>query len=269
MNIQDFEIQAYLRNMSYEDIKRLWDKPLYQILRYDYVLDILSNNRLTFVNIQQSWWEEPYELCMFRPQYTLQGKSVDISEVAGHFYAQCWSTNRNSNAMWKIYSDHHDGVRIQTTFGEIIQLLYTSKTPLDLQELIPYFGKIQYLKQTKIKNYIANFDNTPISNWLDRISDSLFAKRDNFLYEKEYRILFSEATIDKNNQKVGIKNMIQYPIDAQKFIKEITFDPESDIKINKKRKKELQSIVGDRIKIYKSRLYLHDLEPLHINLTNS
>ena len=254
-------------NLPIEYVIANWNKKLYHILPYKYFLDILKNHSLYFVNIFQSWWDEPYELFYYRPNYFSQinGKSVhiDVKSLAMSFYAQCWSENRDSDAMWRIYSGkNYDGVRIATTLGEIIKLLY----PITNINQFPNIGFMRYEWKKDIKQWLANHSSITFLNWREAAVESLFMKRKNFSHEKEFRIIFSVPTMQDNGRPSVVQNHLSIPIDINTFIKEITFSPFIDSNKYGKHYRNITRYLNGNIPVNQSYLYTDDISNKTITL---
>lgn len=80
----------------------------------------------------------------------MEGRSYKerLNHQCMRYYGQCWSLTKDSDAMWRIYSNHKDGVRIKTTVGKLISELEQTRGMI---AVVPYFGKVKYYSKMKLK----------------------------------------------------------------------------------------------------------------------
>lgn len=253
-------------NMSVDYVCENWDKRLYHILPYEYFLNILKTNSLYLVNILDKWRDEPYELFYYKPKYFRRFESkdikLDVRGVANRFYAQCWSLNKDSNAMWRIYSGKdYDGVRIATTLGDIVSLLY----PIHNKEQYPYIGFMKYEWKKDIKQWLTNHSSLTFLDWLHAANESLFIKRKNFNYEKEFRIVISTPTMDDGGRQNKVQDHFSIPIKLNEFIKEISLSPFIDKNLRNEHYKEIFEYVQDSsVKVNQSLFSVDDISDSEI-----
>lgn len=222
------------------------NKPIYQILPLQYLLQICQSKVLRFNNIYDKW-EDPYELFFLKQNYTRNGVLVDMLDVARHFYGQCWSMRRESDAMWRIYSPQKDGVKIKTTVAKFIDLLY----PLNMQGLVSQFGIVRYDYKTNMIEWMRD----KYHDFFNAVSDSLFIKRMEFKHEEEIRFILQEATIDDNRQQTPQRSYVELSIDPYNLIEEIILDPRLTPQMYKMYVAGIRQTIGGNIKISQSSLY--------------
>lgn len=249
-------------NLTPDYIDAHWDMKLYNILPYKRFLTLLRTRSLYFSNILTAWKDEPYELFYFKPHYFMHAIPMNVEDVSSRYYAQCWSTERDSNAMWRIYSGkNYDGVRIATTLGEIIQLLY----PVRNINQLPYIGFMQYEWKKDIQAWLSSHSNLSLHDWQNAARDSLFMKRKNFRYENEFRILLSAPTVI-NNQPNPWSDYQTLQIDINAFIKEITFSPFIDDVTKGKHYRTTTRYLNGNISVNQSKLNMDDISGRSINI---
>lgn len=222
-------------NKSDEEIGK---QKLYQILPIEYLDAILINKKIRFNNILKSW-EDPYELFLFRDKTT----NNSINKLKYSYFGQCWSTRKNSDAMWRIYSSDKRSVRIKTTLNKIIEA-----TNGEYQAR--HVGWVKYDSQKNIKKFREEALQDP--NWInnnDLIIESLFTKRNAFDHEKEVRIIFQKENFNEGKY-------IDFSIEPSDFIEEIAFDPRMDYQIFKCKKEIYGNLkLIKEYKIVRSDLY--------------
>jgi hypothetical protein len=93
-----------LINLSEKD----FDRPIYRILPMNRLIEILLNKELAFPKV--NLWEVVYE------NFFLKAYSNEIAgfkEDIERYFGQCWSFIKDSDALWRIYSNDKQSVRIK------------------------------------------------------------------------------------------------------------------------------------------------------------
>lgn len=251
-------------NLTPQDVETNWSMPLYHILPYEHFISLLRSNTLHFVNVMNSWGDEPYELFYIRPQYKLKDRPLLLDDHQKRYFAECWSMNKDSDAMWRIYSGlNKDGVRIRTTLGKIVQLLYPVR---NVDNFIPYIGFVNYYSKNDIQQWVLANSNVPFQDWKSNLMASLFIKRDNFSHEREFRVLLSEPSQNGNLTYKPVSPYLSIPIVPYDFIDEITLspfvkEPQKSIQIN-----EIIQYTKGKIILNQSTLYKNDISGYTITI---
>lgn len=107
-----------LRNVTTADL----DKSIYRIIKLDHLEIMLRDSTIAFA--KTSSWEDVYENFFFKEKFYLAGDRVKMEHFADHIFGQCWSTFRDSDAMWRIYSQDKKSVRIKTTISKLFDAVY-------------------------------------------------------------------------------------------------------------------------------------------------
>ncbi|MDR2948741.1 MAG: DUF2971 domain-containing protein [Prevotella sp.] len=165
-----------------------------------------------------SSWEDVYENFFFKEKFHTYGTPVTMEHLVDHIFGQCWSTFRDSDAMWRIYSHDKESVRIKTTIGKLYDSIYTE----DACMASTYVGFVEYKTSKALHEWLAKVSPINTSDITNVSVDSLFLKRNNFSHEKEVRVIYQPAQ-NQPDYNLGIKI---YPIDVIDFLEEITFDPQ-------------------------------------------
>lgn len=251
-------------NLTKEYIERNWDMPLYHILPYQHFISLLQSNTLHFVNVMNSWGDEPYELFYIRPHYKLGDEKLLLDDHLGRYFAECWSTNEDSDAMWRIYSGlNKDGIRIRTTLGKIVQLLYPVR---NVDDFIPYIGFVTYYSKNDIQQWVLANSNVPFQDWKSNLMTSLFIKRDNFSHEKEFRVLLSEPSQNGNLTYKPISSYLSIHIVPIDFIDEITLSPFVKDPQKTQQISEINQYTNGKIILNQSTLYTNDISGYTITI---
>lgn len=138
-----------------------------------------------------------------------------------NYFISCWHANNyESEAMWRLYSNYHKGIAIQT----------------DLNTLINEFPNEYDNKEYKSKIRVAeikyiDFNNPDQSLYKPVFVETSLLKRKAFDFEKEIRV-FTHLGCGWGNEKKGIEPEIEedyilLDVDLKNIIKEIIIAPDS------------------------------------------
>lgn len=246
------------KNIDDSDYESVLNSYIYQILPLKYAKLIIEKHVLRFNNIGKSW-DDPYELFIYKENIDIEGTSIDnfLDNWAARFYGQCWSFNKDSDAMWRIYSRNKDSVRIKTKIINIIELLNQTRGML---WTAPSFGKVVYRTTNDIISWLDEFEVKGWGVFLDYFSNSLFYKREEFKHENEVRFIINQT----NNYE--IKDYIEMQIPQSNFIEEIALDPRLNKQEFNDTVEQIKPFSGN-IPICQSDLYKFD--PIHLSLKNT
>lgn len=133
-------------------------------------------------------------------------------------YGQCWTLEKSSDAMWRIYSSDKNSIRIRTTIEQLVDSLCTATN--DRNGCEHCIGKVEYLIQSKlIKKAKETF--TPQGQMtFGKMFSSLLLKRRAFRHENEVRLIFCDWA-----KNAGKDNLFKYDIEPHKLITQIMIDP--------------------------------------------
>lgn len=253
-----------IRNVPEEEQIKFCNTPIYQILPIKYLIKILLNKKLRFNNILKSW-EDPYELFFLKQNFSIEGRSIAsiISEQRKALYGQCWSLNKDSDAMWRIYSHNKDSVRIKTSFLKMIQVLNQARGMLSIRST--YFGRVEYKNQKNILEWMNQILQGGSGNLFTSLADSLFIKRSEFIHENEVRFIINSSTRTAEDENIH-DDHIDMKVDPFIFIDEIALDPRLNDEDFEERK-ILLSKIAKNIPIHKSDLYSFNSQNYNIPYT--
>lgn len=180
------------------------------------LIGMLENDENTLV--KPELWDDPFENFILNiPINNLNGGTY-LPPLRKRAFGQCWTKSTESDAMWRIYAPHHDGVKIRTTVKKLHQSLHSSQTKYAKNTC--YIGEVKYHSKKDIKNLVL--DRLALKNKFNGSigqARSLLFKRYAFKYEREIRLLFLEPN---NKSSSSIYN---YSCDMLSLIDSITFDP--------------------------------------------
>lgn len=177
---------------------------LYRILSFDRAVQIFEREELHFAH--PSSWDDPYEA---RLQHS----------HSHQIFGQCWCTKAVSDAMWRIYSPHHLGVRISTSTALIRREVSRA---IRNEGYLLRMAAVEYKTQYNInKEMRALRDDLQADFSISRAMDALFLKREAFDHEAEYRVLLHSPEATRRTTRQGIK----IPVNPHRLIDNVLLDP--------------------------------------------
>ncbi len=190
--------------------------PIYKFMPLQYVLTLLHNQSLYFQKTDS--WEDPYENFFLKQDFRMNdGTPVDATTMIKGIFGMCWTTKRESDALWRIYSPDKRAVRIRTTADKLFRTIYRD----DADCSHAYIGKVIYREIAELERKLH--DSVPINPlFLNEMwTQSMFVKRQEFSHEEEVRAIltFSAQEVQYN------RDHLDYPINVQNFVEELTLDP--------------------------------------------
>lgn len=251
-----------IRNVSDDVQDKFFYTPIYQILPFKYAKMILTNKEIRFNNVF-SHWDDPYELFLFKQNIFVEGTPLTIKDFDKRHYGQCWSLNKDTDAMWRIYSPQKEGVRLKTTIGKMIEVLNQVR---GMFEACPAFGLVKYVDKKYLIDYLRDIEKGGSGRFFEKIFDSLFYKRKEFSHEKEVRFIVKTGDVVYNKCQFVEGDFLNLKVDPKRFIEEIALDPRLDNDEVERIKNELL-VINNSIPVYQSDLY--SFETLQVNLRHT
>jgi len=222
------------------------DRPIYRIFSRQRFIDLFATRKLTLV--KPKLWEDPFEnFIMNATGQTVEGLKFTIG-FREKYYGQCWTTKRESDAMWRIYSSTFEGVKVKTTIRKLLEALYNQAG--DFKDISCFIGKVEYFSTKKLLELLSGSDSIK-ANLTDTTgrgqASTLLLKRLAFSHEKEVRLIYSSP-------KDLHSDIYQFEIDLLELIDQIVFDPRMD-DANFEASKRLVRDWGFTKGVVKSKLY--------------
>ncbi|TRW24874.1 hypothetical protein FMM05_10270 [Flavobacterium zepuense] len=216
---------------------------LYRIELLERFFQVLDNKELVFV--QPNCWTDPMENIIFNARIIKDGVPYE-HPVKDKIYAQCWSYDDDSYALWQIYTTkannegitkRHPGVRITTHFDRLHHIA-------DMNKGLFYYGMVNYLTKRDLLKLPANEEYVKClqsENINEEHIKSLLIKRKSYNYEKEIRLLAlpESDSIDAKNSR-----LCRLKIEPSEFISSIRFDPSINHQEFKEYKEQLVEEYG-------------------------
>jgi hypothetical protein len=117
--------------------------PIYRIFTLERGLAAVIGKKLTLT--RPSLWDDPYENALYnRKVENPEGQLVSIEALRNSLYAQCWTEDGNSDALWRIYSPSKNGVRATTTVGKLLKAISENN---GIRKAHCFIGKVNYCHQ--------------------------------------------------------------------------------------------------------------------------
>ena len=80
------------------------DAPLYRIMQFERLCDVLSKRELSMVHPQR--WDDPYEVFLMRSYGTTsEGEKVEFEPIKDSLYGLCFSLNPECDGLWRSFSN--------------------------------------------------------------------------------------------------------------------------------------------------------------------
>ncbi len=236
-------LRNYL-NITEEEL----DKPIYRVFSHKRFFEMIEKNDITL--LQPSKWQDPFENFILNATGELKNGLKFTVEFKNNFYGQCWTTKRESDAIWRIYSPepHTNGIKVKTTIRKLFNALYEKVG--EHRKVSCFIGKVKYMNKKNLLSQLSD------SNLADKLTDNtglgqastLLFKRFAFSHEKEIRIIYYSPT-NLNSESFKFK------FDPNSLFDQIVFDPRMNYKAYKNDKQRLKEEFGLNMSIFKSSLY--------------
>lgn len=249
-----------LINLTEEDLS----KNIYRIYPFNRFLELLKNKENALVKTEL--WEDPFENFLLKSIGKLPNGELFTINSRNKYYGQCWSLKKESDAMWRIYSQHikddltekliidNIGIKVKSTIGKVfVDLFKTQKEYINPKNKQPYnlftfAGKVKYQKKEKLVELLSNASNFLLDTTGKGQAESLMLKRLAFTHEREVRFVYHNEN-SKPDDKV-----FKYKINPNECFEEIVVDP----RISKENYLKIKKILkenGFKNRIIQSGLY--------------
>lgn len=200
--------------LNFEDDVEI-ERPVYRIFSVARLLSIFNNRRLVLVRPKK--WDDPFENFILRARASLAYDDSQGLDLTNNVYGQCWSQHPETDAMWRIYSQNKDGVKISSTPEKLLNALNRS---VEGTSGNGYVGKVKYHSQKSLANLIevAHLSSNYLYTERD-MAESLLFKRFEFRHEKEVRLIYCEK------EGASQSDLYSFEVNPFNLITSIVFDP--------------------------------------------
>ncbi|MGV8080976.1 MAG: DUF2971 domain-containing protein [Syntrophales bacterium] len=226
------------------------NESVYRFLKIDHFFEMIDKKEL--ILRKPSLWNDPFEDFLSKTTViNKRGERVGFN-VTKDMYGQCWTLRNECDGIWKNYADLEMGVRIESKALNLLKAIYDKNDPVAILSF--FIGKVIYTTDTEIRRNIGTW----ISNMLTdssgkEIARFLLIKREEFMYEKEVRLLCSRSNPG---------DYISVKIEPTHVIKSILFSPKMSGASYDSYKMKLLSVGFKEDQISKSSLY----DPIFIKI---
>ncbi|MCK4358217.1 MAG: DUF2971 domain-containing protein [Candidatus Cloacimonetes bacterium] len=233
-----------------------YDKPIYRVFKLEHFLELMFTK--TLVLTLPKLWDDPFENYILNSSIMKKNGNISFFAFRDDFYGQCWTLNKETDAMWRIYSPNKNGVKVKTTIKKLYNSLYDSQKENKQRDISCFIGKVIYLSQKKLLKSLENkkLNCFPIiSASCENLARTLLVKRNEFKHEKEVRLIYDSGNT-KNKQ-----DLFRFKIKPFDLYDEIVFDPRMEFFLYTVFLKFLIGIGYKKI-ITKSKLYQLSNRPI-------
>lgn len=191
------------------------DDRLYRYISLSQFISLMENRKLFLKKVKL--WDDPWEAPDDQlPFIRDNGEPIKAeSLLAGSTVGQCWTYEKDSDAMWRIYSSDRQGIMLETTAADFN--LIDNLRHAVLARVI-YFDRQNYIE--KRKEIIAN------KSYL--FAGDMALKRAAFRHENEVRLLVCLQDYYKEFGDVWEISSAEFDLVPECFLRSITFDPRAD-----------------------------------------
>lgn len=235
------------------------EQKIYRIFTLSRFEEMIQKQELVLV--RPSMWDDPFENFFLNVNVIdANGELGSLQSIKDSWYGQCWTTNEDTDAMWRIYSPNKDGVRVSTTVGKLFDAIYDEN---DKWASLKYFiGKVEYKTKQEISEFMQNtsFWSVAIGGQNDGFARLLCVKREAFAHENEVRILISKTPEEMKKDNSCI---FKIKIDFENLFEDICLDPR--LPENEYQKLRCRLQVNTQLSIAQSGLYKFDLKPIRLD----
>lgn len=195
------------------------DRPIYRIFDPMRFQDIVIHGRNGLV--RPYLWDDPME-DIFASCYVVgrDGERTTLQHLGDQWFGQCWTYNRETDAMWRIYRSQKDGVRLMTTPRKLFED-YWQKAGVGAEKQC-FIGDVRYLSQEEIFEHVRSTFWRDMEHYMEPEGTvkAVLMKRPEFQHENEIRLLHYAYKSGSSTEKV-----FEYPFNVNEVITEICFDP--------------------------------------------
>ena len=233
------------------------DQTIFRIFKIDRLRQLMCSNELVLVNPNKL--DDPFENFFLRA--IAVGKDVtrySLEELQNAWYVQCWTFEKERDALWRIYSPAKDGVRVSTTIRRLFSYIWNGKDPFN--RLRYFIGKVSYKSRVEIEALMQenSFWNFAMGGQNHGFARLLCIKRKDFSHEDEVRVMFNDV-----EHKLGEEGLYRQHFEYDKVFDSICLDPRLDEDEFGQLKHEFQCM-GCTLPITQSELYRVNFDPIKL-----
>ena len=219
---------------------------MYKYIPLKYVQNMLETGKFRFDNIKK--WEDVYENFVDKEDVNLLNSPKDGIVLGSTLFGQSWTTQEESDAMWRIYSNAGCAVRVQTVYPLLFHVMVEWMTNHKDTPTTLTIDHVYYADEMEINEWLLS--NSPMNLWafIELQEEGIFIKRREFEHEKEVRAIL-------RSDRKDAREYIELDFDPHKVFREIVIDPRVDEDEFIRQRDSLVARGFDISKIRKSTLY--------------
>lgn len=186
------------------------DTKIYRILSQEHFFQMFKEKKNFLV--RPSEWKDKFE------NLVLQSMIKSLSSGEGYFSfrndvcGQCWTSYKESDAMWQIYSNGKNTVKIRTTVGKLIDGLRNANPGYEAC----YIGEVKYLCEAQLREFVRTIFKCDMT--AEAVARSFLVKRTAYEYEREIRLIYI-------TKKKHVDDIYKYDIDPHDMIEQVVLNP--------------------------------------------
>lgn len=189
------------------------DTKIYRTISVERLLQMFEEK--ANVVVRPSLWDDTFENLALSSKFELNGKHGDFG-FKDDLYGQCWTLHSASDAIWRIYSQGTNGVRIRSTVGKVFDSLAKNSQFGTVGET--HIGRVSYLTDRELNHFAeTHFLNGNMNG--RSVAETLTIKRKAFSHEKEVRLIYQSD--NRLNDPI-----VRYSIDPHSLIDQIMLHPQ-------------------------------------------
>lgn len=178
---------------------------IYRYVSFEMFVDMAINNRLTLLSPRL--WEDPYEGWFWKAFMNSESVGTGIRKLYNTIFAQSWSRDKDSAALWSIYSHGNRALMIESTKDKLegLDSLFCKEVKYSEDANVTIDDLISLISSPSEKTLVFPFT----------------AKRSAFRHENEIRVFCvvdDGNTENKDTINVSINNI-------QEIIDNVTVHP--------------------------------------------
>lgn len=218
------------------------ETPIYRTFSVERLFQLFEDK--TNVVVRPSLWDDTFENLALQSVFQ-DGNEIGDFGFKDDIYGQCWTLHTASDAIWRIYSQGSDGIRIRSTVGKLFNSLAKSKELGKSGET--HVGKVKYHSDVGLNKFAASHFKTEGMN-TSAIAGTLLVKRRAFSHEKEVRIIYQ-------SDAPHVEGVLIYTIDPHTLVDQIMLHPQLDKKVADRLKKRIAQYLNYKGQVKQSLLY--------------
>lgn len=230
-----------MRNALFLNEKNL-DRSVYRIISEARLFELFDKQKNVLV--RPSMWDDPFENFILNSTVRTSDGELGDFGFRNDLFGQCWTFQKASDAMWRIYSSEKRGVRIRSTPRKLLASL--SAELGDCATSQAFVGKVRYLPDAKLRQFARDIFRGGLN--AENVVSTLLVKRPAFEHEREIRLAYFDSAHSTSD-------LYAYRIDAHQLIDQMMTDPRLTADDTRKFHDLIRSKTNFRGRMLRSMLY--------------